>query len=149
MFIDRGIIVNVMQALDDSIVSTAGGGGGGKGRLAFERNVLNVDAVELRDRIFSEVRSWGFDRGTFVASVVEAFVTTGTLYASGVLDSDTFAYREGKVRGWVYEADELLSPSVNVLEGTCPECLSTVYLEEGNLTVDCIGCNRSTSFGDQ
>lgn len=147
MFLDKGVLDAVLAALEDSIASTSGGGGGGKGKLAFERNVLNVDALELRDRIFREVRTWGFDKGTFAATVVDAFITTGVLYSSGVLDAETYLYRDSKVRGWVYEIDNLLSAPAEILEGTCPECLSTVYIEEGSLTVDCIGCNSSTSFG--
>ena len=118
----------LLTTLDELVASN--GGAGTRGALAFTRNLVNLAAFRLREKITKYAREWEPATGVKIGSrlPLRAYIQHATtraelLYQSGQLTEEFYTRITNDCERWKRDIQELIDPPrEKEIHGTCPRC---------------------------
>ena len=126
-----------IEMLREAIASSGGGTTAGRS-LASTRNIINLAAFDLWQRIDEQTRSALYEHGIKPeADLLDALNQLGTrldaLRNTNSIREDTHARLVSRVQSWLGSIENLFDPPTRKeLKGACPECgTSRVTVEDG------------------
>lgn len=129
----------LLDMLYDARVPSTGRTGGGRSE-ASSRNLIDLGAFELWERIDGGARAWIGELSRvrpereLKAAVTQLAVMADTLYRSGGLDEATFSRLSSMVVRWKADIELYFDPPVvKELQAPCPRCAHTEYIDAAGL----------------
>lgn len=118
----------LLVTLDELVASN--GGAGTRGALSSTRNLLNLAAFKLRDKIRHYATEWETPTGVKIsrklplrASIQNAVTRAELLYQSGQMTEQHYSLMTTDCERWKHEINDLIDPArEKEINGTCPRC---------------------------